>query len=87
MVSLCVEKKLSLVSFFSLEQTPKIKMYHMVASENPEVIEGRRRFIAKFVLESEEAAEDGFINDCGAALGEEDDSSTGEVGVRTGVTK
>ena len=46
-------------------------------SEHPEVIEGRKQLIVADLLESEEAAEDGFIDDCGAALGEEDDSSTG----------
>ena len=67
--SLCGKQNiLSLVSFFPLDQTPKIKIYHMVVSENTEVIEGRRRLIATYVLESEEAAEDGFIDDCGAAL-------------------
>ena len=31
---------LSLISFVSLDQIPKIKICHMVASEHPEVIEG-----------------------------------------------
>ena len=59
----------------------------MVASEHPEVIEGRRRLIATDVLESEEEADDGSIDNDGAALDEEYDSGSGETGVRTCVTK
>ena len=35
------ENVLSLVCCFSLEETPKLKICHMVAKEHPEVIEGR----------------------------------------------
>ena len=59
----------------------------MVASEHPEMIEGRRRLIATDVLESDEAADDGSIDNDGAALDEEYDSGSGETGVRTCVTK
>ena len=78
---------LSLIHFVPLDQIPKMKICHMVASENPEVIEGRRRLIATDVLDSEEAAEDGFIDNNGAASDEEDESGSGEVGMRTGVTQ
>ena len=44
----------------------------MVASEYPEVIEGRRRFIAMDVLDSEDKDEDGSIDSNGYALYEED---------------
>ena len=62
------ENALSLISFVLLDQIPKIKICHMVASEHPELIEGRRRLIATDVLESEEAADDGSIDNDGAAL-------------------
>ena len=39
----------------------------MVASEHSEVIEGRRRLIVTYVLESEEASEDGSIDNDGSA--------------------
>ena len=59
----------------------------MVTSEHPEVIEGRRRLIATYFLDSEEAAEDGSIDNDGAASDEEEESGLGEAGVRTGVTQ
>ena len=40
----------------------------MVISEHLEVIEGRRRLIAMDVLDSEEEAEDGSIDNDGAGL-------------------
>ena len=40
------QNALSLVCFVSLDQIPKIKICHMVASEHPEVIEERRQLIA-----------------------------------------
>ena len=84
------EKKiffLSLIRFVPLDQIPKIKICHMVTSEHPEVIEGRRRLITADVFESEEAAEYGSIDNDGAASDEEEESGSGEVGVRTGVTQ
>ena len=78
---------LSIIYFSPLGQTPKIKICHMVASEHPEVIEGRRSLIATNVIDSEEAAEDGSIDNYGAAFDEEDESGLGEAGVRTGVTQ
>ena len=46
----------------------------MVASENPKVIERRRRLIATDSLDSEEADEDGSIDDDGDASDEEYES-------------
>ena len=65
---------MSLVRFFSLDKIPKIKIYHMVAKDHPEVIEGRRRLIAVDVLDSEEAAEDVYIVHDDVAFVEEDGS-------------
>ena len=48
--------------FFFLDQTRKMKVCHVVASEHPVVIEGRRRFIATDYLDSE----DGSIDNYGA---------------------
>ena len=59
----------------------------MVASKHPEVIEGRRQLIAMDIIDSEESAEDGSIDNDGAALDEEDDSGLGEMGVITGITQ
>ena len=78
---------LSLVGFFFLDQIPKIKIFHMVASEHPEVIEGRRRLIDTDVIDSEKAAEDGSIDNYGADFYEEDDSGLGDVGVIKDVTQ
>ena len=78
---------LSLIRFFPLDQINKIKICHMVASKHPEVIQGRRRLIVMDVLDSEESAEDGSIDNYGAALDEEDDSGLGEMGVITGITQ
>ena len=46
----------------------------MVASEHPEVIEGRPQLIVTDVLDSEEADEDGSIDNDGASSDEEDES-------------
>ena len=48
------KKCLSLICFVPLDQIPKIKIFHMVASEHPEVIEGRRRLIATDFLDYED---------------------------------
>ena len=53
----------------------------MVATEHPEVIEGRQQFISVDVFDSEEAAEDASINHDDAALDEEDGSGLVGVGV------
>ena len=47
MVSLRGQKEMFCLSFvfFSLDQIPKINICHMVASEHPEVIEGRWRLL------------------------------------------
>ena len=46
----------------------------MVASEHPEVIEGRRQLIATDILDFEEASGDDSIDNDGSALDEEDKS-------------
>ena len=83
-----LKKRNVCLSFFvTLDKIPKIKIFHMVVSEHPKVIEGRWRFIEPNVLDSEEAAEDSSIDNDGADLDEEDESGLGEAGVRTGVTQ
>ena len=77
---------MSPILFVSIDKTPKIKICHMVASEHPEVIEGRRQLIAMYVLDSEEAAEDGSIDNYVDALDEEDWSGLGEAGMIKGYT-
>ena len=42
----------------------------MVASEHPDMIEGRRRLIATDFLDSDEADEDVSVDDYGVSLGE-----------------
>ena len=59
----------------------------MVASEHPEVVEGRQWLIATDVIESEETVQYGSIDNYGATSDEEDESGLGEAGVRTGVTQ
>ena len=78
---------MSLVCFVTLDKITKIKICHMVASEHPEVIEGRRRLIVLDILDSRESAEDGYIDNDGAASAEEDESGSGEACVRIGVTQ
>ena len=87
MITLCERSFLSLIRFVSFDQTPKIKIYHMVAIEHHYVIEGRSWLIATDFLEPEEAYEDGSIYIDGAALDEEDESGFVEAGVITGVTE
>ena len=70
-----------------LDQIKKIKICHMVASEHPEVIEGRRRLIATDVIDYGEEAEDCSIDNYDADFDEEDKSGLVDVGVRTGVTQ
>ena len=48
--------------FYPLDQNPKIQIFHMVTSEHPEAIESRQRQISMGVIESEEASEDGYID-------------------------
>ena len=54
---------LSLIYFFALGQSNKIKIRHMVASKGTKVIEWRRQLIATEILDPEDAAEDGSIDD------------------------
>ena len=61
---------MSLVRFFSLDEIPKIKICHMVAKENPDVIEGRQRLIALVVLDSDEASDYASIDHDGDASDE-----------------
>ena len=68
--SLCTKTFLSLISFAPLDKKPKIKICHMVASEHHEVIEGMWQLIATDFRDSEEDAEDGSIDNNGAALDE-----------------
>ena len=67
--------------FFSLDKIPKMKICHMVATEHPEVIEGRRRLITVDVIDSEEEAEDASIVHDDAALDEEGGSGLVGAGV------
>ena len=59
----------------------------MFAREHPEAIEGRRRLIDTYVLDSEEAAEDGSIDNGDDALDNEYDRGLVEAGMRIGVTQ
>ena len=59
----------------------------MVVSENHEVIDGRRRLIYTDVLDSEESAQDGSIDDYASDLDEEGESGLVEEGVITCVTE
>ena len=79
------EKKLSLICFLPLDQIPKIKIFHIIVSENPEVIEGRLWLIATDVLDYEEVAKDSSVDNDGSDSDEEDESGLVEAGVRTGV--
>ena len=55
----------------------------MFTSEHAEVIEGRRRLIYTYVIDSKEAAKDGMADDYGTDLDEEDESGSGKVGENT----
>ena len=59
----------------------------MVASEHPDVIEGRLWLIVTNGLEFEDTAQDDSIDTADDASDEEDESGPGEAGVRRGVTK
>ena len=74
MVSLHEKNVFNLISFVDLDKINKMKICHMVASKHPYVIEVRRWLIATYVLDSEEADEDGSIDNDGAVLDEEDES-------------
>ena len=78
---------LSLIRFVLLYQTAKIKICHIVASKRTEVIEGRHQLIATDVIDYKEATEDGYIDNDGSDLDEEDGSGSGVAGVRTGVNQ
>ena len=58
---------MSLVCFVLFDEIPKIKIFHMVANEHPDVIEGRQQLIATYVLDSEEKADYGSIDNDGSA--------------------
>ena len=72
---------LSLVRFFSPDEIPKIKIYHMASKEYPEVIEGRLQLIAVDVINSEETAEYASIDNDDDDLDGEDRSGLVEAGV------
>ena len=78
---------MSPISFVSLDQILKIKIFHIVVSEHPELIEGRRRFIAMNVPDPEESAEYGSIDYDGADSDEEYESGSREAGGSTGVAE
>ena len=59
----------------------------MVASENPEVIEGRRWLIDMYFLDSEEEDYYGSTDNDGTYFDEEDDSGSVEASLRTGFTQ
>ena len=59
----------------------------MVASEHPEVIERTRQLIATDVLDSDEAAKYGSIDNDGTTSDEYDGSGLVESGLSTGVTE
>ena len=61
-------------SFFSLDEIPKIKVYHMLAKQHPEMIEGRRWLFAVDITDSGDASEDASINNYDASMDEEDGS-------------
>ena len=65
---------MSPVRFPPLGVIPKIKIYHMVSNEQPEVIEGRQHLISVDVLDSEDADEDASIDHYDAVLDEEEGS-------------
>ena len=75
------ENVFSLIRFLNLGKITKIKICHMVATEHPEVIEGRQRLISVDVIDYEEADEDDSIDKYGAASDEEDGSGLVGVGV------
>ena len=54
--------------FFALDQIPKIKICHIVASEHPEVIEERQRLISMEIIEYQGAHEDISTDDDDYAL-------------------
>ena len=62
-----MDKTKCFVSHFCFPPFPntQYKICHMVASEHPEVIEGRRRLIDMDFPDSEEASEDGSIDNDG----------------------
>ena len=59
----------------------------MVLIEHHDMIEGRLKLIVTYVLNSEEEAEDGSIDNDGYEEDEDDESGSGETGVRTCVTQ
>ena len=65
---------MSLIRFVYLDQIQEIKIFHIVESEHPEMIERRPQLIATDVLDSEEADGDGKNDNYGAASDEEEDS-------------
>ena len=78
MVSLRVQRNIFVShSRFCPWPNDQDKICHMVASEKPEVIEGKRRLISVEVVQPGEAAEDGSIDDDGAGSYEDNESGLG----------
>ena len=63
---------LFLICTFALDQISDINIYHKVAIEYPEVIEGRCYLIYTDVLETKDESEGDLVDDYGASLNEED---------------
>ena len=88
MISLHEKKQIfSLIHFVPLNQTLKLKIYHMVVIEHNEVIDGRGQLIATDVIDSKDLYDDGSIDNYGSDSDEEYDNGFGEADVITGVTK
>ena len=76
------KKDIFCLSFvYFLDEIPKIKICHMVAKENTEVIEGRQRLFDVDFLDSEDKSEYASIDHYGAASDEEDGSGLLGAGV------
>ena len=82
-----INQKNSLIHFFTLDQIPKVKIWHMIANEHSEVIEVGQLLIATEVLDPEQADQDISIIHYGDLLDEDDDSGLGQAGVRTYVAE
>ena len=65
-----INKLFCLCFFYFHRSKYQYKIWHMVASEHPEVIEGRWRFIVTDVIWPKEESEDGYIDDDSAASDE-----------------
>ena len=78
---------LSHIFFVSIDQITKMEICYMVTSEHSELIEVIQQLIATRVLDPEEAAEDGSIDDYFSTQDEQYDSGLREAVVSTGETE